>query len=208
MRTALIVDDQPYIRASVANILKEEGFTTLAQSANGVEAVALARQMRPGLIVLEIAIPRLDGLEVIHRIKNLGFPTHILVLTSYPPEYGAERCLKAGAAGFLSKTNTPDEFRNAVRTLDAGFIFFPNMTVTHDGPSLGDAGERERIAQLSAREMAVLRYLAVGFSNIQIGEALLLSNKTVSSYKSRLVAKLKVRSVVCLAELARRHNLV
>lgn len=208
MRTALIVDDQPYIRASVAHVLKEEGFNTLAQAGDGVEAIALARKIRPALIVLEIAIPKLDGLEVIHRIKQLGFPTHILVLTSYPPEYGAERCLKAGAAGFLCKTNTPEEFRNAVRTLAAGFIFFPNMHPSQDGPAVSDASERERIARLSARELAVLRYLAVGFSNIQIGEALLLSNKTVSSYKSRLVAKLKVKSVVCLAELARRHNLV
>lgn len=208
MPSALIVDDQPYIRATVEDILVQEGFHIAAQASDGVQAVALARKFRPALIVLEIAIPRLNGLEVIHRIKQLGFPTHILVLTSYPPEYGAERCLKAGAAGFLCKTNTPEVFRNAVRTLGAGFIFFPNVGTSQDGPAVSDADERERIARLSARELAVLRYLAVGFSNIQIGEALLLSNKTVSSYKSRLVAKLKVKSVVCLAELARRHNLV
>ncbi|WP_263261723.1 response regulator transcription factor [Pseudomonas sp. RIT-PI-S] len=208
MRTALIVDDQPYIRATVEEMLKEEGFDSFAHAADGVQAVALARQVRPALVVLEIALPRLDGLSVIQRIKALGFPTQMLVLTSYPPEYGAERCLKAGAAGFLSKTNRPEDFRNAVRTITSGFIFFPNWQANVDGPTLGDAAETERIAGLSARELSVLRYLAVGFTNIQIGEALLLSNKTVSSYKSRLVAKLKVKSVVCLAELARRHNLV
>lgn len=208
MPSALIVDDQPYIRAIVEDILVQEGFQVAAQASDGVQAVALARQLRPQVIVMEIAIPGLDGVDVIRRIKHLGFPTNILVLTSYRPEYIAERCLKAGAAGFLCKTNEPEDFRNALRTVTAGFIFFPNLRSSLDGPALGDSAEAERIAQLSTRELAVLRYLAVGFTNLQIGEVLLLSNKTISSYKSRLVAKLKVKSVVGLAELAHRHHLV
>lgn len=208
MPSALIVDDQPYIRAAVQDILVKEGYEVVAQAGDGVQALALARQLRPALIVMEIAIPRLDGIDVIQRIKRLGFPTYILVLTSYAPEYSAERCLKAGAAGFITKNHSADDFRDALHTVSNGFIFFPNLQPNDDGPRFGDAAEKERLARLSNRELAVLRYLAVGFNNLQIGEALLLSNKTVSSYKSRLVAKLRVKSVVCLAELARRHNLV
>ncbi|MBF7142205.1 MULTISPECIES: response regulator transcription factor [Pseudomonas] len=208
MRNALIVDDQPYIRTIVENLLAEEGIKTLAHASDGVQALALARKLEPELIVMEIAVTGLDGIEVISRIKQLGFDTDILVLTSYPAEYSAERCMKAGAAGFLTKTHQPEDFRQAVRTLVSGYIFFPKPFLGQVTPALGGPTEQERIARLSARELAVLRYLAMGFTNIQIGEALLLSNKTVSSYKSRLVAKLKVDSLVCLADLARRHHLV
>lgn len=208
MATAIIIDDQPYIRLILAQLLREEGVTVLIECSDGKEGLAQARTLRPDIVVLELSLPRLDGMDVINRLRRLNPKTRLVVLTSCPAEFAMDRCMRAGVSAFMSKNDKPDVFRKGIRAVLAGFICFPDLQDSDLSPSHSDPEERVRISMLSARELAVLRYLALGFSNIQIGKVLLLSNKTISSYKTRLVNKLKVRSVVCLADLARRHGLI
>lgn len=208
MFKALVVDDHPFIRSSVKMLLKQEGFEVVAEADNGADAIQLAREHEPELIVLDIAMPKLDGLEVIARICALGLSCKILVLTSQSPLFYSMRCMKAGAAGYISKTNDMDELVKAIKAVMGGYTFFPNLAHSSVRRSDAETTDLELIQTLSDRELTILQQLSQGLSNKEIGDAMLLSNKTISTYKTRLIEKLKVKSVVYLADFAKRNNLV
>lgn len=208
MFKAMVVDDHPFIRSSVKMLLKQENFDVVAEADNGADAVQMAREHAPDLIVLDIGMPKLDGLEVISRISALGLSSKILVLTSQPAQFYSMRCMKAGAAGFISKTNDINELIKAIKAVMDGYTFFPNLAGSSVRRSDVEATELDLIQTLSDRELTILQQLANGLSNKEIGEAMLLSNKTVSTYKTRLIEKLNVKSVVYLADFAKRNHLV
>ncbi|MFJ2388680.1 response regulator [Pseudomonas koreensis] len=208
MFKAMVVDDHPFIRSSVKMLLKQENFDVVAEADNGADAVQMAREHAPDLIVLDIGMPKLDGLEVISRICGLGLSSKILVLTSQSAQFYSMRCMKAGAAGFISKTNDINELIKAIKAVMDGYTFFPNLAGSSVRRSDVEASELHLIQTLSDRELTILQQLANGLSNKEIGEAMLLSNKTVSTYKTRLIEKLNVKSVVYLADFAKRNHLV
>ncbi|QTD31491.1 response regulator transcription factor [Pseudomonas fluorescens] len=208
MPNALIVDDHPFIRASVKLLLQQENFDAVAEAGDGVDALQLARECSPELIILDIALPRLDGLEVIRRIVNLGLKSRILVLTSMAPNLFLSRCIQGGAAGFVSKTHDLEELVKGVQTIMSGYTYFPNIDTSSVRRCDGRLSDQELIKLLSDRELVVLQHLCHGLSNNEIAEALLISNKTVSTYKTRLIEKLHVKSVVYLVDFAKRNDLV
>jgi two-component system response regulator EvgA len=208
MHKALVVDDHPFIRAAVKVLLERELFEVIVEAGNGVDAVQLARQHAPELILLDIAMPGLDGLEVISRIRALKLSSKILILTAQSASFYAMRCMKAGAAGYISKTDDLSELSKAIKALMAGYTYFPNLAGNSVRQCDVECTEMEMIRELSDRELIILQQLARGLSNKEIGDAMLLSNKTVSTYKTRLIEKLNVKSVVYLADFAKRNNLV
>lgn len=208
MFRVLVVDDHPFIRAGVKLVLSQEGFEVVGEADNGIDAVQLARDLLPDLIVLDIAIPRLDGLEVIGRLNGAASAIKVLVLTSQSAEYFSHRCMKAGATGFVSKAGDLGELAKAARAVMEGYTYFPSISVSSVRRTDMDSSETERIALLSDRELLILQQLARGYTNKEIGDAMLLSNKTISTYKSRMIEKLNVKSLVDLADLARRNGLV
>jgi len=211
MLKALVVDDHPFIRSSVKMLLKQQQFEVVAEADNGADALQLAREHDPDLIVLDIAMPKLDGLEVISRMAALKLKSKILVLTSQSAQFYSMRCMKAGAAGYISKTSDLDELVKAIKAIKAvmdGYTFFPNLATSSVRRSDVEATDLELIQSLSDRELMILQQLSHGLSNKEIGDAMLLSNKTVSTYKTRLIEKLNVKSVVYLADFAKRNNLI
>jgi len=207
MYRAMIVDDHPFIRASVGLLLGQDGIEVAGETDNGREALQIAREHTPDLAIVDISMPLLDGLTVIQRLHSLRLPTRVLVLSSMPAEFYSLRCMKAGACGFVAKNNELMELRKAVRAVRAGYSYFPDVTFSSVRREDALRSERECLAELSDREILVLHHLARGYTNRLIGEHLALSAKTVSSYKYRLMEKLGVPSVVALAEIARRHHL-
>lgn len=207
MYRAMIVDDHPFIRASVGLLLSQDGIEVAGETDNGREALQIARELTPDLAIVDISMPLLDGLTVIQRLHSLRLPTKVLVLSSMPAEFYSLRCMKAGACGFVAKNNELMELRKAVRAVRAGYSYFPDVTFSSVRRQDALRSERECLAELSDREILVLHHLAKGYTNRLIGEHLALSAKTVSSYKYRLMEKLGVPSVVALAEIARRHQL-
>lgn len=208
MYKALVVDDHPFIRSSVKMLLKQEQFEVVAEADNGADAVQMARELEPDLIILDISMPKLDGLEAISRISALGGTSKILVLTSQSALFYSMRCMKAGAAGYISKTNDLGELVKAIKAVMSGYTFFPNLATSSVRRSDVEATDLELIQSLSDRELTILQQLSNGLSNKEIGDAMLLSNKTVSTYKTRLIEKLNVKSVVYLADFAKRNNLI
>ncbi|MDF3201796.1 response regulator transcription factor [Pseudomonas sp. 1912-s] len=208
MFKALVVDDHPFIRASVKMVLTAAGGDVVAEAGNGVDALQLAREHKPELILLDISMPLLDGLGVISRITELRLPSKILVLTGLEPMFYAKRCMVAGAHGYISKSDDLKELSNAIKVIMGGYTYFPILATSSVCDININSSEQELVQKLSNRELAVLQQLARGFNNKEIGEAMLLSNKTVSNYKNRLIEKLNVKSLIYLADFAKRNKLI
>ena len=204
----LIADDHSLIRSAMKVLLESQGYEVVAEAANGTDTVQLARLHHVDLIVLDITMPGLDGLEVINRIRVAGLDNRILVLTSQSPLFYSQRCMKAGAAGFISKSQDLTELLRAVKIIMDGYTFFPYLAASSVRNSDANMSDVELIQHLSARELYILQQLARGLSNKKIAEDMILSSKTISTYKARLIEKLNIKSVVYLADFAKRNDLI
>jgi len=207
MGKVLIVDDHPVVRLAVKLLLEREGHTLLGETDNGVDALTVIRNQRPDLIILDIGIPKIDGLEVLARISTLKPRPRVLILTSQPADLLAFRCMKAGAAGFVTKGDNLEELQRAVWAALSGYSFFPTDILSTVNPTITDSSEQSMLNSLSDREIMVLQMLAQGKSNKEIGDSLLLSNKTISTYKTRLQLKLNAFNLVALVDFAKRNGL-
>lgn len=207
MSRILIVDDHPVIRMAMKMLLEAEGHQIVGDTDNGVDAIGLGRELKPDLVILDIGIPRLDGLEVISRLMVLALPLKILVLTGQSASLFALRSMQAGAAGFVCKQGGLAELVTAVNAVASGYSYFPSsaMRPVQQGAYSDDV---ELLGRLSDREVSVLQYLSQGYSNKQISEQMFISNKTVSTYKARLLLKLNAGSLVDLIEFAKRNTLI
>lgn len=206
MNRVLIVDDHPVVRLAVRVVLQEKGYQVVAETDNGVDALRLAREEQPDLVILDISIPKLDGMELIPRLKAVGAPPHILVLTSNTAL--AHRCMQLGASGFLSKGEDLSGIVRALESISTGYSHFPMDTFSSVVSSDTEIDDQKLLQSLTDREVMVLKQLANGLSNKRIADLMLLSNKTISTYKIRLLQKLKAQSVLDLADFAKRNQLI
>ncbi|MDQ8033320.1 MAG: response regulator transcription factor [Bordetella sp.] len=207
MHTVLIIDDHPVTTFAVRMLLEQDGLDVVGEAGNGIEGVRMARQLSPEIAIVDLDLPRLDGLEVVLRLGGLPCPPRTLVLTAHAPEVFARRSLGAGAAGFVSKRDGLADVLNAVHALINGYSYFPESTIARTRGGAPDS-DLALLAQLSNRELAVLKHLAVGRSNKEIADAMFLSNKTISTYKTRLCRKLGAQSLVELLDFVQRTRLV
>lgn len=207
MRSAVIVDDHPAIRVAVRSALESSGlFTVVGEADNGPTALGVIREHRPALAILDLCLPRMHGLELIERVRASQPSTCLLVLSAQKESIFASRALRAGAHGFLSKSEGMNAIVQAAQSVLSGYGVFPNSAL--GGLSRPRESEHgDPLASLSDRELAVLQHLARGMSNKEVGEALLVSNKTVSSCKTRLLEKLHFSTLVELVDFARAHDL-
>ncbi len=208
MSSALIVDDHPVVVAAVTLVLASEGFQSIREAPDGVEALQKIRDLQPDVVVLDLLIPKLSGLDLLSRLQQEQLPCQTIVFTSQDAVNYVDRCMRAGALGFVSKTNDLQELRKAVQALKSGYTYFPRPTVSQVKPGDLQFSETQMIKNLSNRELITLQYLARGCSNKEIAEVMLLSHKTISTYKTRLIEKLNVKSLVHLREFAKRNHLI
>ncbi|MFJ9990231.1 response regulator [Pseudomonas putida] len=202
MTTVLMVDDHPTVRLAVRILLERERFEVVGESGNGIEAVQLARQLAPKVVILDIGLPGLDGMEVIKRLQLLDPAPKIMVLTGQSSDLYVRRCLDAGISAFVNKDEDLDALLFALKALVKGYSTFPQMSVN----SSTLESETVRLNSLSNREMEVLRRLARGENNKYIGTAMNLSAKTISTYRGRIGDKLKTESLVEMVDLAKRNQ--
>lgn len=205
-KTVLIVDDHPAIRASIRIILEAEGYLVIAESADGVDCLRKIRELSPDITILDISINGLDGLGVLDRANTEKLASKFLIYTSQAVENYAARCMRGGALGFVSKNTELNELLKAVSAIELGYLYFPKDTLLQ-GLAASESSDRAD-NPLTDREIAVVKYLAQGWSNIEIAEKLFLSNKTVSSHKVRIMRKLQLKSTIELADYAKRINLI
>ncbi|MBC3776938.1 response regulator transcription factor [Pseudomonas sp. SWRI99] len=207
MKSALIVDDHPVVCAAVRIVLQAEGFKVIYEASNGNEVVSLIREHAPQLVILDLHLPVFDGLEVMARIKTTGLDCRIVVFSSYDPLFYQERCQRAGAMAYVTKTNQLQQLHEAIRAVMSGYTFFSSLPDGH-ASSIAQRSEKDLIDRLSDRELSIFLQLSQGKTNKAIAEGMHLSHKTVSTYKKRLMQKLGLNSVVHLREFAIRNHLI
>lgn len=206
MQSVFIVDDHPVIRLAVRMLLENQNYKIVGESDNGVDAMQKIRDAHPDLVILDISIPMLDGLEMLSRIQNMALPMKILVLTAQSPALFAVRCMHSGAAGYVCKEEDLGELLSAIKAVLAGYNYFPCQAMNHMPETSGC--DLHLFRQVNDRELMVLQLFAQGRSNKEIAQGMFLSNKTVSTYKKRLMQKLKVGTLVDLIDMAKRNALV
>ncbi|MFJ4067195.1 LuxR C-terminal-related transcriptional regulator [Pseudomonas sp. NPDC089996] len=202
MATVLIIDRYPLHCLGVTCCLEQAGHRVLASTGNGLDGLDQATHTRPELIVLDLDVPRLGGLDLIKRLRARNPAALLLVLTALPAQVYELLCIEAGACGFVSKSDELEVFRNAVRSVLAGSTWF-RAKVLHEDASPGVPADH-----LTARETTVLHYLAEGYRVKQIAGEMALSDRTVSTYKSRLLEKTGTHSLVELLQVASRKGLL
>lgn len=208
MARILLIDDHPMFCMAARMMLERAGHTVVGEASDGVAGLSLAREQLPDLVSLDLDISGLGGLEVISRLLALDKPPRILVVSGHDPAFFAGRCLRAGAHGFVHKQQDPEGILDGVKAVLGGYRFFPDSAMASVGTPGYDHDESRLLDSLSDRELTVLRYLAMGYSNKQIADRFLLNNKTVSSYKTRLQVKVGELSVAGLTDFAKRNGLV
>ncbi len=206
MHSVFIVDDHPVIRLAVRMLLENQNYKIAGESDNGVDAMQMIREAQPDLVILDISIPKLDGLEVLSRFQSMDLPLKVLVLTAQSPALFAVRCMHSGAAGYVCKQEDLTELLSAIKAVLAGYNYFPSQAIN----SGSDSSNRDLqlFRQVNDRELMVLQLFAQGRTNKEIAHGMFLSSKTVSTYKKRLMQKLQVNSLVELIDIAKRNALV
>jgi DNA-binding NarL/FixJ family response regulator len=210
----LICDDQALVRAGFRAILgSRPEIEIVGEAENGAEAVALAERRRPDVILMDIRMPVLDGVEATRRLVAEGSPARILVLTTFDLDEYVHAAIRAGASGFLLKDVTPAELVEAIRIVAGGdSLLAPSVTrrlLERFAVTL-PAGDQssEVLGQLTARETEVLRLLAGGLSNAEIASELVVTEATVKTHISSLLRKLGLRDRVQAVILAYETGLV
>ncbi len=210
----LICDDQALVRAGFRAILEAQPDIEVAGEAeNGAEAVALAERRAPDVILMDIRMPVLDGVEATRRLVADGSPARILVLTTFDLDEYVHAAIRAGASGFLLKDVTPAKLLEAIRIVAAGdALLAPSVTrrlLERFATTLPQRDHSsEALAALTTRETEVLRLLAGGLSNAEIAASLVVSEATVKTHVSSLLRKLGLRDRVQAVILAYETGLV
>jgi DNA-binding NarL/FixJ family response regulator len=210
----VIADDQALVRSGFGMILAADGIEVAAEAANGVEAVAAVRRTRPDVVLMDIRMPQMDGLEATRQIMAEGADeTRVLILTTYDLDHYVYAALTAGASGFLLKDVTPEHLVAAVRLVRAGdALLAPTITrrlVERFAPrDEAKAAVHRDLSELTPRELEVLRLLATGLSNGELAERLSLSPTTVKTHVARILSKLGLRDRVQAVVLAYETGLI
>jgi two-component system response regulator EvgA len=209
MQSVVVVDDHPAIRLAVRSTLEATGqFEIVGEASDGPSALAVIRERQPKLVILDLDLPRLNGLDVIERVRKLHRDTKLLVLSGQQESIFGARAVKAGANAFISKTEDLQRLIQAAHTVLAGYSMFATSVLASQSAVADGTRPGSLIKSLSDRELTVLQYLARGLSNKEIAETLLISNKTISGYKARIFQKLSISTLVELVDFSRAHQLV
>jgi two-component system, NarL family, response regulator LiaR len=208
----LVVDDHDLFRRGLRELLEEQGIRVIAEASNAEDAVALTARARPDVVVMDLNLPRLSGVDATRRVLTADPDARVVVLTVSADERTVLDALLAGACGYLLKDATVEEIAAGVRAAAAGQSFVsPRITHHVLGRLRGSAGSDDRPApeqaNLSAREIEILRLVAEGCDNDQIAERLVLSPRTVKNHVSSILAKLDMDNRVQAAVYAVRRGI-
>ena len=216
--TVLVADDQAMVRAGFAAVLAAQpGIDVVGQAADGVEAVALARELRPDVVVMDVRMPNRNGIEATRELqapaRGSEHVPRVLMLTTFDIDEYVYEALRAGASGFLLKDATPEELVTAVRVVAAGdALLAPSVTrrliedFARSAPP--PPVSQTRLADLTDREREVLTLVGRGMSNAEIASALFIAEQTVKTHVSKILQKLGLRDRVHAVVLAYDTGLV
>ncbi len=200
MIDVLLVDDDGLMRAGLRMIIEQTSDISVGgEASDGREAVAAARRDRPDVVVMDVRMPVMDGIEATRQITDLGDTPRVLIVTTFELDEYVFRALQAGASGFLLKRSPPEQLLEAIRTVAAGDgLLAPSVTKRLITEFAGRPQRREnpRFADLTDRERQVLREVARGLTNEELAETLYISENTVKTHVKKILLKLGARDRV------------
>ncbi|PHS68442.1 MAG: DNA-binding response regulator [Flavobacterium sp.] len=205
MKKIVIADHHPITRKGIACLLKKnENFTIVGNANNGDELYKTLEEQNPDILIMEIDMPQINGINALRNIKQQFPELRVLIYSTHPEEIYALRSIKSGAAGYVPKTASSKVFLKALKQIRKGGIFLnEELTSTFTSRNVGESNAISRYKKLSSREIEVLNLLSSGKRNKDIAAALNINEKTVSTYKTRLLKKLKVDNLADLIHQSR-----
>jgi DNA-binding NarL/FixJ family response regulator len=205
----LIADDHGVVAEGLKHVIEEQAdMKVIALVADGREAVRVAQQEQPDIVLMDLSMPELNGADATRAIQGQNPKCRVIVLSMYSEREYVRRALKAGAAGYVVKRSAAKEVVEAIRAVHAGQRYLsPKVADVVIDDYAGDNRD-DPLAKLSAREREVLQLLAEGHTGAQIAERLSLSQKTVETYRARLVEKLGIRDLAGLVRFAIQRGIV
>jgi two-component system response regulator NreC len=209
----ILADDHAVVRSGLRMLLEAQAeIEIIAEAESGREAVSLARSLKPDIILMDIQMPDLNGIEATKQIKKLAPETAVLALTMHEDEQYFFEMLHAGASGYVPKRAAPDELLTAIRTVARGEVFlYPSLATRLVKDFLDRAGAEEQpriYSQLTPREHEVLIQIAEGYSNPEIAKNLVISVKTVDRHRENIMRKLNMHNRIDLVKYAIRTGLI
>ncbi|KND43130.1 response regulator [Streptomyces stelliscabiei] len=212
----LIADDEALLRMAFSTVLEAQpDMAPVGEAADGREAIRLARELRPDVVLMDVRMPGTDGIEATRQVIRISPQSRVLILTTFDLDEYAFAGLNAGASGFLLKNTRPEELLSAIRSMAAGdAVVSPRITrrlLENLRPHIPDgsgAGRDERLSRLSAREREVLIKVGCGLSNAEIAAALHLAEATVKSHLGRILHKLELRDRIQAVIFAYESRLI
>lgn len=207
----LLADDHAVLRAGLKALLNAEpDIDVVGEASDGEEAVSKTAALRPDVVVMDIAMPRLNGLDATQRIRKQGLASRVLVLTMHGEEQYLISVLRAGASGYVLKRSADTALLEAIRSVNRGDAFLdPAATRVLVDAYRGQVSDPEvPVAELTQREREVLKLTAEGYTNQEIAEQLIISPKTVDTYRARIMEKLHLRHRSELVRYALKHGLL
>jgi NarL family two-component system response regulator LiaR len=209
MIKVLIVDDHGVVRQGLRTYLELlDDIEVIGEAENGLEALAQVRQQQPDVVLMDLVMPEMDGIEATRQVSAISPSTRVIVLTSFADDEKVFPAIKAGATGYLLKDVSPGDLANAIRAVHAGETHLhPDITrKLVDQFASPRTNPRPTPEELTPRELEVLRLIAQGMSNREIAQALTISEKTVKTHVSNILSKLHLADRTQAAIYAHRHG--
>lgn len=208
----LLVDDHEIVRAGIRMLfLAESDMEIVGEVGSGEEAIEAVRDLTPDVVIMDVAMPGMTGIEATRRIKEASPDTTVLALTMYDDEQYFFEMLNAGASGYIPKRAAPDDLVSAIRVVNQGNVFLHSTLANFlmkDVLGQAETNAEQAVPELTPREREVLTYIAEGFTNREIAEALVISVKTVDRHRENIMQKLNLHSRVELVKFAIEKGLI
>lgn len=213
MIRVLIAEDHLMVRAGIRALLEKAGdIHILGEASNGQEAVEMVRELKPDVLIMDIMMPRMNGIQAAENIRDMHLPSHILLLSMYADAGFVHQALQCGVKGYVLKSSVSDELLWAVRAVANGQTFLSSPiseivveSVIHPHTA---GNENDPLSNLSPREKEILQLIAEEHTSAEIAEMLFISEKTVEKHRARLMEKLNVRNLAGLVRAAVKYHLV
>jgi two-component system, NarL family, response regulator NreC len=209
----LIVDDHHLVRAGLAALIEnEQDMEVVGEAADGLEAVEKATRVRPRVVLMDISMPGMDGIEATRKITELDPSQHVLILTQYDHEEYVRRVVQSGASGYILKSSVVEDLRRAIRAVARGEQYFAPtvsklMIESYVRSATGQGGQKSTI-ELTPRENEILQLIVDGHTNQQIAKKLHISVRTVEFHRANLTEKIGVRDTAGLVKYAIQKRMV
>ncbi len=206
----LLVDDHKILRDGLRALLEsEDNLAVVGEADTGAQGIALTDTLQPDVIIMDISLPDMSGLDAVRAIRQHNHSSRILVLSMYSRREFVVQAIAAGCDGYIPKSSTHTSLIQAIEVVMAGECYLhPTAATALVGARLGEGSEAERFSQLSDREQEVLRMSALGYNSREIGEQLILSPKTVDTYRQRAMEKLGLEHRAGLIRFALRAGIL